>query len=134
MLVQKLLNHPVFTLPAWQLEGCQTLLQFFICTQFRWFGTQAVVCVCVCACGYCVSCLFCLPYRSLIHSFSVLLSLFPLLFFCHLFFCFSSICGFTTDFSLSLFLLSSKTLYLLSPHHHSPLPLFVSYFISFFCA
>lgn len=48
LLVQKLLNHPVFTLPAWQLEGCQTLLQFFICTQFRWFGAQAVVCVCVC--------------------------------------------------------------------------------------
>lgn len=48
LLVQKLLNHPAFTLPAWQLEGCQTLLQFFICTQFRWFGAQAVVCVCVC--------------------------------------------------------------------------------------
>lgn len=49
LLVQKLLNHPVFTLPAWQLKGCQTLLQFVIYTQLRWFGPQVLVCVCACS-------------------------------------------------------------------------------------
>lgn len=76
LLVQKLLNHPVFTLPAWQLEGCQTLLQFFICTQFRWFGAQAVVCVCI---------------ASLVSSVSLIALLFtPFLSNSPYFFCFSS--------------------------------------------
>lgn len=67
LLDQKLLNHPVFILPAWQLKGCQTLLQFVIYTQLRWFGAQVPVCVCVYVCArvclYFVSSLFCLPYH-----------------------------------------------------------------------
>lgn len=45
---QKQLNHPVFTLCAWQLDGCQTPLHFCICTQFRRFGAQALLCMHVC--------------------------------------------------------------------------------------
>lgn len=121
LLVQKLLNHPAFTLPAWQLEGCQTLLQFFICTQFRWFGAQAVVCVCVC----------------LVSSVSLIAPLFTPFSASPYFLCFSSaICLSSAIFSLlllfhlwfrSTFLLISffffclpKTLHLPSPLHHSP--------------
>lgn len=48
LLVQKLLNHPVVTLPAWQLEGVQTLLQFFICPQFSLVARLLFLCVSVC--------------------------------------------------------------------------------------
>lgn len=122
LLVQKLLNHPVFTLPAWQLEGCQTLLQFFICTQFRWFGAQAVVCVWMCVCLVSSVSLIALLFTPFLSNspyflyFSSAICLSSAVFFS----CFSSICGFTPDFSLSLFLLSSKTLHLLLPLHHSP--------------
>lgn len=47
---RKQLNHPVFTLPAWQLDSCQTPLHFCICAQFGRFSAQALLCVH--ACGF----------------------------------------------------------------------------------
>lgn len=113
LLVQKLLNHPVFTHPAWQLKGCQTLLQFVIYTQLRWCGAQ--VCVCVCVCLYFVSSLSCLLYHFLI-LFSVHLpissALFPSIFLVYLAFVFFPYLSFfcllkrSTPLSSSSFLLS----------------------------
>ena len=135
LLVQKLLNHPVFTLPAWQLEGGQTLLQFFICTQFR-FGTSDGVCVCVCVC-VCVSSLLCLPYRS----YSLLLCLTLLIspaflppFVCPLpsFLTFLFHLWFRRRFPrLSFIFVFWNSLPPLTTSSSLALPRFVSYFISF---
>lgn len=116
LLVQKLHNHPVLTLPAWQLDGCQTLRRLFICTQFRWCGARLRVCVCV------------LCLQPLLSP----LSLTCLLLFCFtlpISFCSSSI-RLSSAFNFPIFinwwfcscfpLLSSKTL-------------FVPHVISFFC-
>lgn len=110
----KLLNHPVFTLPAWQLEGSQTLLWFFICTQFRWFGAQALLCMCVHMYLY----IYLVSSVSLIAfllSFSV--QLFQILRFIsiHLSY-FSSICGFPLSLSLLCLLkLSTSSCLFITP-------------------
>jgi len=75
-----------------------------------------------CVCVHCVSCLFCLPYHCLIHSFSVLHSLFPLFssvwLSCAIFFLFHSHLWFHYWF-LPIFSTFVSKNYLLSPYYHS---------------
>lgn len=120
---QKQLNHPIFTLPAWQLDGCQTLLHFCICAHFRWFGTQALLRVhmCVSASSFIRLLLILLssPFSSV--RLPVSSALFP------------AICGLTLLRSLPCL---PKTLHLLLTLHHSrslSVPLISSAFPFFFC-
>lgn len=132
LLVQKLLNHPVVTLPAWQLEGVQTLLQFFICPQFSLVARLLFLCVSVCI-VYLDSSVFVMallftPFLSYTPQF--LSFFFSLPFFC-------LVPSFAVSFHLQtfliFFLLSSKSLCLHSSIYYSP-SLSLSFILSPFSA
>lgn len=124
LLVQKLFNHPVVTLPAWQLEGVQTLLDSLV-------ARLLFLCISVCI-VYLDSSVFviALLFTPFLSYTPQSLSFFSLPFFC-------LVPSFAVSFHLQtfliLFLLSSKSLCLHSSIYYSP-SLFLSFILSPFSA